>query len=340
MRHACMLSAALSLLLFLLPLFCVGQVAADSGGEPAAEQESGGGEPAAEEPVPGADEKVTLSVEINGSVQTLTLRDYLMGVVRAEMPAAFAEEALKAQTVAARTYTLYQLRNGSKQHESGADLCDRPACCQAYITEEKARRNWGDKAEENMEKIRAAEDATEGLAVLYDGEPILAAFHSSSAAATEASVAAWSASVPYLQSVESPESEADVPNYVSTVTYTAEELRSAVTAAYPAASLTGGVSGWITGLERDEGGYVSTLSVGGVTLRGVELRRILGLRSACFTVETDGDTVTFRTTGYGHGVGMSQYGANVLAGEGKNFAEILRWYYTGVTLGPYSLPRG
>lgn len=322
------LTVILGLLLFFVPLLYVSEGSA-------VEEEDGEG--MREEWREAAkDAGRALLVEIGGEARELSLADYLVGVVAAEMPASFEAEALKAQTAAARTYTLYQMAHGSSgKHESGADLCDDPGCCQAYLTEEQLRENWGSAAEDNLRKIRAAEISTDGMVILYGGEPILAAFHSSSADGTEDAAAAWSASVPYLQRVDSPEGEDSVPNYISTAVFTADEFRERFLAAYPDAALSGDASEWIGEIVRDSSGYVSSLCVGGLTLRGVELRRVLGLRSACFRVETEGGELRFTTQGYGHGVGLSQYGANALAKEGKNWKEILRWYYTGVSVEPY-----
>lgn len=332
LRQSVGMTVILSLLLFLLPLYRLpagSGVGAEDGSAAAAEGENDL-----------RDAKTTLRVEIGGEVRELRLSDYLLGVVAAEMPASFEEEALKAQTTAARTYTLYQMAHGSGgKHESGADLCDDPGCCQAYLPEERLRQNWGDGAEANLQKIRAAEEATDGMAILYDGEPILAAFHSSSADGTEDAAAAWSASVPYLQRVDSPESEATVPNYRSTVSFKEDEFRAILLAEKPEAQLGGDAADWIGDIVRDASGYVSSLTVGGVTMRGVELRRLLGLRSACFHVTAAEGLLTFTTRGYGHGVGLSQYGANALAQEGKSWEEILQWYYTGVTIAPYALPQ-
>ena len=191
-------------------------------------------------------------------------------------------------------------------------------------------------AEEYLEKIRTAEKETDGMAILYGGEPILAAFHSSSADGTEDAAAAWSASVPYLSPVESPEGEESVPNYRVSVEFTAEEFRKLFSAAYPGGKLSGDCGNWIKDIARDASGYVTSLRVGDQTLRGVELRRMLSLRSACFEVTTKGEVLCFTTRGYGHGVGMSQYGANVLAGQGKTWQEIILWYYSGVSIEQYA----
>ena len=139
----------------------------------------------------------------------------------------------------------------------------------------------------------------------------------------------WQTDLPYLQSVDSPEDDSLVPNYYSVVTFTAQEFRDRFLAAYPAAKLNGDAGSFLTDITRNDAGFVSTLRVGGVTVRGNELRTILGLRSPSFTVEVSGDTLTFHVTGYGHGVGMSQYGANAMAKEGYSCEEILEHYFTG-----------
>ena len=177
---------------------------------------------------------------------------------------------------------------------------------------------------------------TDGQVVLYDGAPIMAVFHSSSAGATAGSGEVWTAELPYLVSVKSPEDSDSVPNYYSVNAFTAEEFRAAFQKAHPEAKLSGDTSGWIGDVVLTDAGRVSSAVVGGVTVTGKELRSLYGLRSTAFTVEADGKSVTFHVTGYGHGVGMSQYGANELAKEGKTWQEILQWYYTGVTIGLYN----
>ena len=274
-----------------------------------------------------------LRVLHGGTVEQMTMENYLLGVLRAEMPASFEMEALKAQAIAARTYTLYKMAGGEIANHPQADACDDITCCKAYMSAENAAQQWGSMAVYYEEKLLRAIRETDGRIVLYDDAPILAVFCSSVAGSTQNAAAVWMSDLPYLQSVSSPESEQLVPNYYSTVRFRAEEFRSLILAAYPAADLSGSPEGWIRDIVRNDAGFVTSLRVGGVTLRGNEARTILSLRSPSFTVEADADTITFHVTGYGHGVGLSQYGANALAKEGKNCEQILTHYFTGTTVG-------
>ncbi len=267
-------------------------------------------------------------------VLEMDLGTYLVGVVRAEMPASFEPEALKAQAVAARTYTLYKLQSGGNHGET-ADICTDHTCCQAYIGEERARANWGEAADTNEAKVEAAVRETDGQAALYGGVPILAVFHSSSAGLTRAAGEVWVNDLPYLQAVSSPESGNRIPNYYSRVEFTEAELREKLMAAFPEADLSGGMENWISAPVTDSAGSVDTVSVGGVTAKGTQVRSALGLRSACFTWEVRDGRAVFFVTGYGHGVGLSQYGANEMALEGADYREIVTHYYTGVTVEPY-----
>ena len=143
----------------------------------------------------------------------------------------------------------------------------------------------------------------------------------------------WSGDLPYLVSVDSPEGEDSVPNYYSTVTYSAAEAKERLLSACPELKLAGTPDKWFGAVTENASGRVETVSVCGRDMEGTAIRRIFSLRSACFTVSADSASVTFRVTGYGHGVGMSQYGANRLAKEGRTWQEILTWYYRGVTIG-------
>lgn len=285
--------------------------------------------------VPGqsaADGAVLLRVWDGEQVVEMTMAEYLPGVVQGEMPASFEPEALKAQAVAERTFIYYHMLGGRKAAHPDADVCMDYRCCNAWVSQEQAKSNWGDNYEEYDRKIQRSVEETDGQVMLYEGKPILAAFHSSSAGVTAKSSDAWVSDRPYLVSVESPENGDSVPNYYSVNTFTPEEFREKILAAEPTAVLEGSPEGWVTDLQTNSSNRVESVTVGGVSLRGTEVRSILGLRSACFTVECGADGITFHVTGYGHGVGMSQYGANALAREGKTWREILQWYYRGVSI--------
>ena len=238
------------------------------------------------------------------------LEEYVAGVVAAEMQAAFPEEALKAQAVAARTYQVRQMQ------AAGTDqvLYD---VGQAYITTEEQQKKWGENYPFYVSKIRKAVRDTAGEIMVYEGEPILAAFHAQSAGKTEDALYVWNQAVPYLKSVDS-RADAKAPENETSITFSEKELREKLG------------SGKVSVLSRTEAGYVSEVQAGEKIFSGREVREKLGLRSANFAIEKKDGKVIFRTYGYGHGVGMSQYGASFLAEEGKEYHEILRHYYQGI----------
>lgn len=282
-------------------------------------------------PAPSADGARMVDVKLSdGTVTTLSMADYLWRVVAAEMPASFEPDALAAQSVAARTYALYKSSRRPASHPD-ADLCTDITCCQAFLTPEDAKANWGVNADAYAAKITAAVAETDGVVATYNESPIQAVFFSSAAGRTVDAVEVWGSSVPYLVGVDSPEG-AEVPNYHSSLSLTPEEFKTKFTAQYPAADLSGAPSGWFQNRVSNSAGGVETVDVGGVAVTGSALRTLLGLRSSSFTVAATDQAIAFAVTGYGHGVGLSQYGANAMAKEGKGWREILQWYYTGVTL--------
>ena len=339
LRPTLSISLLLTAALFLLPQVLVAPLEPPvrSPEAPVASQPLASTTPVVPEPLPipvlatPLDPQVTLQVLRDGQCVDMTLEHYLRGVLRAEMPASFAPEALKAQAVAARTYTLYKLQGGSN-HAEPVDICTDPGCCQAWLAEANARQNWGGSADAYEAKIRAAVSETDGQAMYYGGQPILAAFHSSSSGLTRPAGQVWQNDLPYLQAATSPEDGDNIPNYHSRVEFTAEGFRGAVLAACPEADLSGGMTDWLSGAVTDSAGNVDRLSVGGVSMRGTRLRSILGLRSACFDWTVEDEKLVFFVTGYGHGVGMSQYGANAMANSGATWQEILTHYYTGISI--------
>ena len=216
---AALLCLAIALM---LPLLFAGGGQAEPA--PSAEPESAAG---------GLDSELSFTVLTANGVETVTMSDWLPGVVAGEMPALFEEEALKAQAVAARTYIMYSMGREKPAHPE-ADVCDDPACCKAHSTDEALREKWGESYEENMARVLEAVRSTDGEYMSYGGEVIQAVFHSSSAGRTEDSAAIWQAE-PYLVSVESPETAEDVPNYVTSVTVSPEDFRAAVLAVHPEA---------------------------------------------------------------------------------------------------------
>ncbi len=339
MKSVVATAVALVLLFFLCPMLLLGRspsppeeseplptatLPIDRTMEPSAEMWSGK-----------ADGEVVVRVQqSDGTVSALSMADYLWRVVAAEMPASFESEALKAQVATVRTYTLYKMQNGPVENHPDADMCTDITCCQAYIDPAVAAANWGDSAPLYTKKIADAVSATDGQAILYDGQPIDAVFFSSAAGSTLDAVEVWGGSVPYLTGVASPEGE-EVPGYLSQVTLAAEEFKEIFLTKYPQADLSADPTGWFQNTVPTSNGGVETVEVGGVNVKGTALRTMFGLRSTHFSVAATQDGVTFSVMGYGHGVGMSQYGANALAKQGKGWEDIVQWYYTGVTLGPY-----
>lgn len=322
---------------FFLPAVALGQGEGEGAEteKPNLQTESGGAVLPEETAVStGIDQETTIRVLIGDQVETMSLGDYLWGVLAAEMPAAFEEEALKAQAVAARSETLYRQANPSSNHPD-ADVCADYTCCQAYLTAEEAAAKWGELADEYTEKLRRAVSDTNGMVVKYEGEIIQAVFHSSSDGHTLAASEVWGGDLPYLQEVSSPEGE-EVPNYYSVVTVDPETFRQTILSEAPNAQLGEDPAAWEVDLQYNDNGTLTTVTVGGEALAATKVRTLFGLRSARFTLETGTEGVTFYVTGYGHGVGMSQYGANAMAKEGKTYEEILTWYYTGVTVEPAS----
>lgn len=267
--------------------------------------------------------------------EEMNLEEYMKGVVAAEMNADFDIEALKAQAVAARTFA-YGRVSGVYKSKLGvhdeADICTDSAHCQAWISKENAMKKWNRFfAAKNWSKIEKAVNETDGMIAVYQGKIANTLFHASSSGKTENAEEVWSGvSVPYLKSVTSP-GEERAKGYVTEVLIKASEFIHKLQKSYPDKELRESSIDSIKILEYTTGDRVKTVKVGDITLKGTEFRTMLGLRSANFTVEvTAEDMLKITTIGYGHGVGMSQWGADSLAKRGGTYIEILKHYYTGI----------
>lgn len=261
-------------------------------------------------------------VRMGETVTEMDMDRYIARVVLAEMPASFESEALKAQSVAARTYAQKASVTGGK-HGDGS-VCTEPSCCQGYLTEQQYLEKGG--TQESVEKITGAAESTSGLVLTYEGELIEATYFSCSGGSTEDAAVVWGTDFPYLQSVSSP-GEEGAEGYTQTLTFTPEQFQEAI-----GRNLTGSPKSWFTITTYTEGGGVANMTIGGETYSGTELRAALGLRSTAFTVEASDTSVSITTRGYGHRVGMSQYGADAMAVAGNSFRQILAHYYPGTQL--------
>ncbi|MDD3766051.1 MAG: stage II sporulation protein D [Eubacteriales bacterium] len=274
-----------------------------------------------------------------GVTKSINFEEYIMGVLPAEMPASFEEEALKAQAVAARTYAYYKYLNYMKsptlrsQQHPDAPVCTDSTHCHAYYSDERLEQLHGkDWIKKHLDRLKSYVRQTAGEIMAYDDEPILAAFHSASAGGTtQASGDVWGRDLPYLSNVES-YGENEKAGYISTVEIGFEEFKSKVMEEEPEAVFSPEPKEWIGDVSFTRGNYVDTLEIGGKPIKGTKIRTMFGLNSTYFSVSISDDKVIFTVEGSGHGVGMSQYGANYMAKQGKTYKEILETYYKGASL--------
>lgn len=268
-----------------------------------------------------------------GEVREFQVEEYLEGVVAAEMPASYDMEALKAQAVAARTYTLYKQLHGGNQIEQhkGADVCTDYHHCKAYSSEEKLRSNWGENYDEYREKIHEAVSSTAGEILIYGGEPINAVFHSISSGRTENVADVWGGDLPYLQSVES-EGDTLAKGYESTARFSMDDFYAMLEKEGCTVDRSADRGSIIKAISHTEGGSVAKITLFDKEFAGTKIRTMFSLRSANFTLSFEGEEAVFTVHGYGHGVGMSQQGANYMARQGYLYKDILTKYYTGTEI--------
>ncbi|RBW68744.1 stage II sporulation protein D [Bacillus taeanensis] len=261
------------------------------------------------------------------TVENLSLEDYVIGVVASEMPAEFEMEALKAQSLTARTYIVKQLLQPSDMKvPSGAVVTDS-TLHQVFRSKEELKQLWGADYEWKIERITKAVKETGGQILTYDGNPIEASFFSTSNGYTENSEDYWQNEIPYLKSVKSPW-DVDSPKFYDQKSFSASEFQRKLNVTLPDDGTIGKIVNYT------EGKRVAEVTINGKTLEGREVREKLDLKSSDFTWERKGDQVVVTTKGYGHGVGMSQYGANGMAQEGQSFQDIVSYYYQGIEISP------
>jgi stage II sporulation protein D len=265
------------------------------------------------------------------------LEEYIRGVVSGEMPAEFDIEALKAQAIAARTYTVTRMKifrgKGCSSHPD-ADICTDSKHCQEWMPKEERMKSWSPvNAQKYWDKVTSAVDDTKGLILTYETLPVMyPLYFSTSSGKTENSSDVFSSQYPYLRSVVSMYEE-DAPKFVSKVVFTPDEIVKRFSASSFKISLDKSkLSSQIKIIDRTEGGSVNQIKVGSKTLKGTDIREILGLNSANFTISLAKNSVTFTVLGYGHGVGMSQYGADGMAKHGSKYDQILKYYYQGTEI--------
>ena len=267
------------------------------------------------------------------AVVSMDLEEYIKGVVAAEMPANFEFEALKAQAVAARTYTLLKVQKPNeqqRQEHKGADICTNYAHCQAWKDKAKLRENWGVFGYiKYWDKISKAVEQTRGMVIVFNGELINPLFHSTSGGKTENSEDVFLTELPYLRSVISLGEESS-PRFTGKVTLSFNEFKLKLSQIAQGLILTKKDVASINVLERSEGGRIKKIQIGNKVFDGKEIRNVFSLNSTNFNISSGKSDITIETLGYGHGVGMSQFGANFLAGKGQPFVDILKYYYRGV----------
>lgn len=264
----------------------------------------------------------------------VSARDYVIGSVCAEMPISFNVESLKAQAVVSYTYAI-RLKELQKLSPSenlhGADFSNDSTKYQAYYTDEQLKELYGSNYDEYYSKVSSAVDDVLGQVIVYSDELIVPVFHSISSGKTENAKNVWGYDVPYLVSVDSSQ-DIQSSQFEETKIFTPSEIKARFSATYSDIIFSDDISSWISIQSTTEAGTVISMTVGSKSMSGQDFRNVLSLRSSAFDVSYNGDTFSITTKGYGHDVGMSQYGANALAEQGKTYEEIIKTYYSGVEI--------
>ncbi len=277
---------------------------------------------------------VRVYMTCTGTVEEMDLEEYLVGVVAAEVPASYNMEAIKAQAVAARTYTVRRMANlGGSGDGRGGDVCTSPAHCQAYYSQEDLQKRWGRNFEKYYRIICEAVFSTRGLVLTYDGKPINAFYHASSGGRTANCEDVFTQALPYLRAVDSP-GESAYSGFSTTKTLSRSEFASVLSNKTGTTIAPEELESVVEVTDRRDG-RIYRIKIAGETYKGTTFQSWFSLRTTNIQISMDAENVTMTVYGYGHGVGMSQTGANAMAGAGNSYATILKHYYTGVELEPY-----
>ena len=263
--------------------------------------------------------KINVKDTTKNTIEKLNLEDYIIGVVAAEMPASFNEEALKAQAIASRTYAVYKMENSNQEYDVVTDVSN-----QSYITIDEMKNKWKSEFDKYYNKIKNAVDKTRGEVMYYNNNIVEAYYFAMSNGYTENANLVFSEDRDYLQSVESIYDNENLKNFEVTKVFKKSDVCTKLNINCESIE--------INNIERSNTGRVNTININNKKFKGTEVRKLLGLRSTDFTISIDNDVVSITTKGYGHGVGMSQYGANGMANNGYSFDEILKYYYKNVEI--------
>ncbi|MCL2037053.1 MAG: SpoIID/LytB domain-containing protein [Oscillospiraceae bacterium] len=270
-------------------------------------------------------QQISMLLTESGEVVQIGIEDYLIGCLFAQIPATYHQQALNAQAVAAHSYLLRML-------EDGVVISDDAASCQPFFTAQIARQRYGDDYDNYLEIFRAAARHGANRALFFEGAPIYAVYHGISAGVTNTAFSVWGQDFPYLQSVES-SWDREHPNFIVHNEMTSESIRLAIFDYNRTASMPIDYSQWFVDIFKNEYGYVLSVKAGETTLSGGDMWRIFNLRSTAFeTSFRSGGVFVFETRGFGHGVGLSQYGADVLGRRGFSSDDILKHYYTNIEI--------
>lgn len=257
-------------------------------------------------------DKYQVNVETNDKLLTINLEEYIIGVVAGEMPALFHEEALKAQSIASRTYLINHLQTNKSITNTTAD--------QVYLTKEEMKEKWKDDYDNYYNKIKKAVNATENLIMYYDNKPIKAFYFSKSNGYTASSISVFNEQYDYLTIIESPYDQDNTNTIEISKHHFCNKLNI----------LCNQIT--ITDIVKDKSNRVSKITINNKEYKGTQIRKLLSLRSTDFTFYIKNNTIEITTKGYGHGVGMSQYGANNMAKLGYTYEEILKYYYQDIEI--------